>query len=598
MRSTLQKLIQLTNPASRKKVVLLIGLMMVSAMMQSLGIASVMPFLAVVGEPDVIHSNGVLQFAYEYFEFQSDDSFLFFLGLVAFVMFVVGTALTILTQWSVTMFGARQQYHLSRRLMEDYLLRPYEFYLKRNSSDLAKVVLQETGLAVTGALTPAMRLMSHALVATSIIAFLIFVSPILAVSVASLLGTSYALIFFLSKRWLTTVGKERVRAQRERFVSASEAFVGQKEIRVLGRERSYLGRFERPSRRLAGIAGYAGVLQELPQNVIEAFAFGGILLLVLVMMGEGSSLAGVLPILGAYGLAGKKLIPAFQKIFATFANVRLNMATVDSVLSDMRKLETSQSSRLTGLEADRIPFEKSITFRGIQYAYPDTEKLALDGVSMEIPANSSIGVVGKSGSGKSTLIDVFLGLLQPAAGSLTADSTEINSRNLREWQATIGYVPQHIFLSDQSLAENIALGVPKTKIDFAAVERAATLANLHEFVLNDLPEAYETQIGERGVRLSGGQRQRIGIARALYRDPPILLFDEATSALDNETERAVMASIENLSGKKTIVMVAHRLTTVQHCDQIFLMSDGRILERGTWDELNREGSQFALMANG
>ncbi|MBK5940360.1 ABC transporter ATP-binding protein [Halochromatium roseum] len=598
MRSTVSKLLRLTNPGSGKRLVLLILLMIMAAFMQVAGIASVMPFLALIGDPDLIHSNPVLAYAYQYLEFDSERSFLFFLGIASFIAFVLGTVLTVTTQWAVTMFGAWQQYYLSRRLMQDYLHRPYEFYLTRNSNDLAKIVLQESSLAINGALTPAMRLLSQALTAIAIIAFLVFISPMLAFTVASALGITYGLIYFISKRWLTAVGRERVAAQRERFVSASEAFVGQKEIRLLGREKDYVDRFGKPSRRLASINAKASLLSDLPEHAIEAIAFGGILLLVLFMMAGNSSLGGMLPILGAYGLAGKKIIPAFQKVFSTFASVRLNMPTVDSVLADLKKIEAGTSGALPFENVIPLSPIRTVSVSGVYYSYPGTDKYALENLTLEIPVNSTVGFVGPSGSGKSTLMDVLLGLLPPCKGALKVDDIEIDASNVRRLQAAIGYVPQHIFLADQSVAANIALGVSPSEVDINRVERAARLSHLHEFIISDLPDGYDTQIGERGVRLSGGQRQRIGIARALYRDPAILVFDEATSALDNATERALMESINELSGSKTIILVAHRLSTVRTCSTIYLLSKGRIAEWGSWDELNSEGTRFASMANG
>lgn len=598
MITVLKKLLRLVNPGGGIKLAALILLMAVTALAQSAGIASVMPFLAVLGEPEIIRSNTVLAFLYDYLQFESDERFLFSLGVLSFAVFLTGTALTVTTQWAMTMFASWQQYHLSRRLMQDYLLRPYEFYLSRNSSDLAKVVLNETSQVIAGALTPAMRLLSYSLLALSIIGLLIVIAPMLAFSVAGALGTIYGLIFFVSKRWLSAVGSERVVANRERYISASEAFVGAKEIRLLGREKSYLDRFQLPSKRLANINAKANLLNQLPQYAIEAIAFGGILLLVLFLMAEKSSLAGVLPILGVYGLAGKQLIPAFQKIFTTFATIRLSMATVESVLQDLQKLEAGVGQELSDIEAERLSPKVALSIRELSYRYQGSSTDALANISLDIPVNSTVGFVGPSGSGKSTLMDILLGLLTPIEGRLEVDAVKIDQQNVRNWQASIGYVPQHIFLADQSMAANIALGVHPSKVDYEAVTRVAKLANLHDFVESELPDGYDTMIGERGVRLSGGQRQRIGIARALYRDPPVLVFDEATSALDNATERAVMEAIDSLAGSKTIILVAHRLTTVQSCDTIFLLSSGRIIENGRWDELNQEGTHFAAMASG
>lgn len=598
MLENLKKLYALLRPDDRRKVYLLVVLMIVTAFVQTAGVASIMPFLSVLSDPDMIQRNEWLRSAYVGLGFQSAQSFLYFLGVVAFVVFMSGTALQAATQWTVTRFSSMQQYHLSRRLMADYLRRPYTFYLARNSGDLAKTVLQETGQAVSGALLPAMRFLSHILLAVFVIALLVVVEPWLAIGIAVVLGGMYAIIYLVSKRWLSRIGKDRVVANRQRFTSASEAFHGAKEIRLLGREYAYLERFREPSRRYAMHHANSTLLQNLPQYAIEAVAFGGVLLLILFLMADGSGLAGVLPLIGLYGLAGKQLIPAFQKIFGTVAAIRFNMPAVDNVLDDLMAHGAGHHQGLARTPATPLQPQSTIDLKDIHFTYPDADQEALRGVNLQIPVCSTVGFVGASGAGKSTLVDIILGLLQPDTGELAVDGEQIGAHNLRNWQATLGYVPQHIFLADQSVAANIALGLADKDIDQAAVERAARLANLHEFVIQALPDGYATIIGERGVRLSGGQRQRIGIARALYRDPAVLLFDEATSALDNATERAVMDAIHNLSGSKTIILVAHRLSTVQPCQRIFVMKNGSIVEQGTWDELVDKGSHLNRLASG
>ena len=598
MRETLLKLNRLLDPRDRAKVALLVLLMIITAFMQTAGIASVMPFLAVLSDPSVIHSNPWLSAAFERLGFGSTDTFLYFLGAAAFVIFVSGTALQALTFWSINRFSHMQQYELSRRLMADYLRRPFTFFLGRNSGDLGKTVLQETSQAINGALMPAMRLLSHLLLAGFIIALLIVVQPWLALTVAVALGSIYGAIYVASRAWLSRIGKDRVHANRERFTAVAEAFAGAKEIRLLGRERDYLERYREPSKRFAMHQANSSLLQNLPQYAIEAVAFGGVLLLVLYIMAGEGGLAQALPLIGLYALAGRQLIPAFQKIFSTIAALRFNIPAVDNILEDLGDRTDSTPLPARTLQGPALVPAQAIVLDDVTYSYPGAEQPALQHLDLIIPARSTVGFVGSSGAGKSTLVDLLLGLLTPDAGEILIDDTPLGSGNARHWQAALGYVPQHIFLADQSVSANIALGLPDKQIDQEAVERAARLANLHDFVVHDLPQGYDTVIGERGVRLSGGQRQRIGIARALYRDPDVLFFDEATSALDNTTERAVMEAIHNLSGAKTIILVAHRLTTVKPCDQIFVLHKGRIAEQGSYEELSNAGSHFHRLAAG
>jgi len=441
-------------------------------------------------------------------------------------------------------------------------------------------------------------LLGFFLLALTLSALLIAVQPGLAFSVVVVLGSIYGMIYLGTRVWLNRIGEDRVLANRERFTAAAEAFAGAKEIRLLGREDDYLERYRQPSQRLARHQANAALLQELPQYAIEALAFGGILLLVLILMRDEDGIAHVLPLIGLYGLAGKQLIPAFQKIYGTISAIRFNMPSVESILNDLSA--AARDERPSGRIPVAPPFvpERDIAIVDLGYRYPGSERWALRGVNLTIPARGTVGFVGASGAGKTTLIDLLLGLLEPEEGALLIDGTPLNADSVRRWQAALGYVPQHIFLADQHVAANIALGVPEREIDFAAVEQAARLANLHKFVVRELPQGYRTLIGERGVRLSGGQRQRIGIARALYRNPAVLLFDEATSALDNPTEQAVMEAIHNLAGDKTILLVAHRLTTVKPCQRIHVLEQGQIVESGSWDELIASGARFRALAAG
>ncbi|MDP5030749.1 MAG: ABC transporter ATP-binding protein/permease [Paraglaciecola sp.] len=598
MLSTVRKLIALLNGEEKKKVTWLALLMTITAIIQTIGIASVMPFLAVISDQQLIYDNNFLNKIFVALKFHNEKAFLYFLGILAFLIFTFGTILQATTFWLTSRFAQLQQYQLSRRLMADYLRRPYSFFLTRNSSELAKTVLQETGHAVIGALLPAMRLVGSFMLAIIIIAMLIVIHPILAISVALAVGLSYTTVFLFSKRWLKRIGEDRDLANRQRFSASAEAFAGAKEIRLLGRENEYLERYRDPSQRFALHQANSGVLANLPLYVIEAIAFGGIILVSLALMTDDKGLANALPLIGVYALAGKQLIPAINKIFAAIAELQFNIPSVNNILNDLGDREGSRP--LPDKSITKIPLtpKKEIQVNNLIFTYAGAETPALKGINLKISAQTTVGLVGSSGAGKSTFIDLLLGLLEPEKGNITIDNQLLDHKSIPNWQATIGYVPQHIFLADQSIAANIALGVPASDIDQQAVIKAAKQANLDEFIVNNLPDGYNTIIGERGVRLSGGQRQRIGIARALYRNPSVLVFDEATSALDNATELSVMEAINNLAGQKTIFIVAHRLSTVKNCDTICVFSAGNIVECGSWQDLTRNGSHFKKLSAG
>ena len=596
MIETARKLLRLIDKRDRWKIGVLLALMIFNALMQMIGVAAVFPFLAVLGNPDMVHSNQWLNYAYESLGFEETRSFLFALGIASFVVFLLSSASSALTNWITTRFSHMRQYGLSQQLMADYLRRPYSFFLNRNASDLAKTVLEETRHAVHGALMPALRLVSTFVNIAALVVLLLLIEPALTLGIAIGLGGLYGTIYLTVRKWLRRIGEERVEANRLRFMAVNEAFAGAKEIRLLAREPIYLERYRKPARQFSRHQANAAIVQALPSYFVEALVFGGVLAALLYLMGTEAGLGAALPIIGVFALASKKLIPGFQKLFETFSTLRFTVPAVENLLNDLGARDSDFAFSAKTSDNTALAPERVIRVDNVTYRYPGSEYPALDSVSLEIPAQTTVGLVGSSGAGKSTLVDVLLGLLEPEAGKIRIDDRTLDRTNVRQWQSAIGYVPQHIFLADDTIAANIALGVPARDIDHAAVQRAARLANLHDFVTAELPLGYETEIGDRGVRLSGGQRQRIGIARALYNDPPVLVFDEATSALDNATERAVMDAVHNLSGHKTIILIAHRLSTVKPCDTIFVLRKGKALEQGTWEELARPGSEFTRLA--
>jgi ABC-type multidrug transport system fused ATPase/permease subunit len=294
-----------------------------------------------------------------------------------------------------------------------------------------------------------------------------------------------------------------------------------------------------------------------------------------------------------------KLLPALQQIYYGMASIRTGKPYLDAIYRDSTGVGGAEPGAPAQADpVSHLPLTRVLDLRNATYSYPNHDRTALKDLTLSIPARTTVGIVGGSGAGKTTLVDLMLGLLIPQSGEIVVDGTRIDQGNLRSWQRSIGYVPQNIFLADSSVAENIAFGMSPEEVDMIAIERAARLAALHDFVTTELPDGYQTQVGERGVRLSGGQRQRIGIARALYHDPDLLVLDEATSALDNLTERAVMEAIRNIGNEKTIVLIAHRLSTVIDCERIFLLEKGKVVSEGKYDELMRDSKTFRGMVSG
>jgi ABC-type multidrug transport system fused ATPase/permease subunit len=595
--TTFRKLFDLLSQAERKQAILLMGMILIMAMLDVIGVASIMPFMAVLANPELVRTNAMLSAAYVGLGFEDQQAFLFALGVLVFMLLVTSLTVKALTTYAQTRFSLLREFSIGKRLVEGYLHQPYSWFLNRHSADLGKTILSEVGTVIVNGMIPLMTLMAQSTVALALLILLLVVDPLLALSVGVVLGLTYAGIFVVMSDWLKRLGQARIQANQERFTAVSEAFGATKEVKVGGLEQAYIQRFAKPAETYARGQATAQVIVQLPRFVLEAIAFGGMLLVVLYLMAQSGSFAGALPIIALYAFAGYRLMPALQQIYGAFTQLRFAGPALDALHSDLMSLDQSSSYAPTGTDCcEPMKFTDVISLNQAVYSYPNAAKPALKGIDVTIPVCSTVGFVGATGSGKTTTVDVILGLLSPQEGSLAVDGQVISVINRRSWQRSIGYVPQQIYLSDETVASNIAFGLDKKDIDLRAVERAARIANLHDFVISDLPKGYETTIGERGVRLSGGQRQRIGIARALYHNPLVLVLDEATSALDNLTEQAVMEAVNNLGHQITIILIAHRLSTVRQCDKIYLLERGEVKGCGTYADLTLNNQRFADMA--
>jgi ABC-type multidrug transport system fused ATPase/permease subunit len=595
MPAAARKLFALLSSREKGQLALLAAAMFCMAIVDVAGVASIMPFMTVVDNPEVIQSNRWLRLAYESLGYTKAESFMFSLGMLVLGLLLAGNLLKALTTWGSLRFDNQLNYKLARRLLAQYMSRPYTFFLNRNTADMGKNVLAEVRVVINGVLGAGTSALSSLLLCSLILALLLAIDPVIAVIIVSVLGGAYAGIYLLARRKLARISTEQVRANSMRFKLASEALSGIKDLKILRREGVFLERFAEQARRLAVNNVTLGIISQLPRYAMEVIAFGGILIILLHFLGRGEGSKQMNALLAVYAFAGYRLLPAVQQAFGSLTTIRANLHALDVLHRDLteRQGKTAADPVLSGSEdLEPLPFTRELEFRNVRFSYSGDRNYVLQGIDLSIARNSSVGVVGPTGSGKTTVVDLILGLLTPSSGELRIDGVELGPDNMVRWQRNLGYVPQGIFLCDDTIASNIALGVPEREIDMPAVVRAARIANIHEFIERDLPDGYDTRIGERGVRLSGGQRQRIGIARALYRDPAVLIMDEATSALDGITEEAVTEALRALSGKKTVVTIAHRLTTVKECDVIYLVEAGRIAARGTHDELLKSSAWF------
>jgi len=591
---SLKKLYLEFSDKEKRQLFFIACIIVLSALIQVIGIASIFPFIAAASDPSIVDRNTYLLATKTFFEIDNNTDFIVILGGVVLLTLILTNMFLAFSSWVSIRFVVTIIQTLSYRMLRRYMNENYLFHLKRNSSELLKNLTAEISRVVNGGIMSAINIVAKGFTALCILVLLVVVNPIVALIVGLVLGVSYALIYWSIRLKLSKTGIIMTQLSSDRMRIINEALGGIKELKILGREQYYLKRFKIVAEEIIKNNVFNRAAVDLPRYLLETVAFGGILAITIYLVAIKEEVQTVLPMISLYGLAGYRLMPALQGIFQSTASLKYDLAAVDLFYEDINgscSLPFNYVEEISNI-IKPIPLSKELFLDNISFSYPDVHKNAVSNLTMTIQANTSIGIVGTSGSGKSTLVDIMLGLLHPQTGSLWLDEMELTSDNMRAWQDNIGYVPQAIFLADSTVSQNIAFGVDSENIDQNAVESAAKMANLHDFIENELEDGYETIVGERGIRLSGGQRQRIGIARALYHNPSILILDEATSALDSPTEKSIIEAVYKLAHGKTIVMIAHRLSTIKDCDQIIIMEKGSIVDMGTYDTLSESSAYF------
>lgn len=567
MLSSLKQLWQILSPLDKRKVFYVLVLVMGMAFIESAGVVSIMPFLAVLSNPEVVESNHYLKRLYDFTRASNKQNFILYLGFLSLTIVISSTAFKIVTQYAVNRFASLQRHYFSTRLLKIYLQQNYEFFIQRNSATLVKNILSEVDQLIWTMILPALTLMSYGVVLLSMVGILLLYDPLMAIATAFVLGLFYASIYMLVRKKLTQIGQEFTQANKERYQTCQEALAGIKDVMINNAKQGYIDQFEQSSRVFARHIATRDTLGQVPLNIIETVGYGCLIGLAMILVVSGKEVSHILPVLGLYGFAAYRMLPAAQNMYRSISQIKFSEQVL-SVLQPEFTLEEFQHTKSLEPNLHKLSFEHAICLEHISFAYPNRiEQPILNNFSLEIKKNSSLGIVGKSGSGKSTLMDIMLGLLTPQQGKILIDGTVLTKHNIMSWRDLVGYVPQSIYLADRTIAENIAFGIPKADIDLKQVQYVARLSQIDDFIQSQLALGYHTLVGERGVMLSGGQRQRIGIARALYKNPQVLFMDEATSALDTETEQAVNGAIQNLNGKMTMVIIAHRESAVAKCDQ-------------------------------
>ncbi len=594
MPPTLARILYLLTLRGWRGVAVLWSGMVAVALFEVAGVASVMPFIAVASRPQLIESQPLLHRLYQFTGAAGPMDFLVILGAAMIALLVSANAMAALVNWKLFSFTYRRGHEISQALLGEYMAKPYLYFLAHNTSLMSKMILSQVSQVVSGVLIPSLQLVARTLVLVFMLVLLMAVNPLVTLVIFGVAGSCYIVLFFMMRRHILRLGQQAIKAEAERHKAVAEALAGIKEVKLMGRGHFFLDRFSRPSAQAARYSGGKETMALMPRYLLESLAFSAMVGIVLFLLARQQSLNDTLPTLALYALIGARMMPALQQVFHNIAVIRYNVPALAQLC------ETLESQQADGGEETHVaplPLERHIELQNLNFTYPGQDEPVVNDLSLLIPARQITALVGATGSGKSTLADLITGMLSPQSGAIRIDDTLLNAHTLRAWQDGIGYVPQHIFLLDESVRRNIAFGIEDKKIDEAAVIRAAEMAQIDGFIRAELKEGYDTVVGERGIRLSGGQRQRIGLARALYHNPQLLVLDEATSALDNVTERTVMEAIHSLGGSKTVIVIAHRLSTVQQCDHIVLLKHGKSEAEGTYESLLATSPAFQRLVH-
>lgn len=555
-------------------------MMIIAALFETLGIGLIVPFVGIITNPTIVKEQIILSNVYDFFNFNSILSFTIFSVIILLIVFMLKNLYLLLFNYLQFRLILNQQVKLAQKLFKEYLTKPYSFHLQRNSSDLLRNVNEEVPKVFQGIIISVFQLSTEILVTICILVLLLASAPLATITSMFLLGSSVFLFFKFFRKKITSLGKEQQIVSGKVIKWINQGLGASKEVKVYGRESFFINAYTSQSQTKANNSRYMKMLEQFPRLFIETLLVTIVLLTMLIIVFQGTDTSKIVSTMALFTMAAFRLMPSITRIVSLTTTIRYSLPALSVIHKDlhvdksMKNININQEQKL--LDGGKKSFSQSIRLENVSFRYPNQTEYTVKDLTLTIGIGESVAFIGESGAGKSTVVDIILGLLNPDKGRVLVDDTQLSLIKTL-WQKKIGYIPQSIYLSDDTIRANVAFGIEQQEVNDEAVWKALEQANLKEFV-EKLPGRLETKVGERGVCLSGGQRQRIGIARALYHDPEIIFMDEATSALDNETEGEIMKAIDSLKGRKTLIIIAHRLTTIKNCDVVFRVKKGRIVE--------------------
>lgn len=598
---TLRKILFFFSAVGKKKTTLLLFTSLSMGFLELLNIGLLAPFVSILANPTLLHSNKHLRSAYDWSGAADDRSFLIRLGIVIILTLLLKNAYTALVKSLNFKITWNAQHSIARILLNSYVSRDYDYFTKTDSALLLRNVSAVTGALVNGVIAPTISLVTDFLILLTTLSMLLVVDWKITLAVGLILAISVFVIQFSLRKIISRLGELKDKSSAEIFYLLSQTFQGIKDVKILNKEEHFKAEFEKASINHTRAEIAYSTLGSLPSLIIEFIGISLIVLLVLLMLSQGTAIQSILPLISFFVLAAYRLLPAASRVAPSLYSIRFYSFAMNIVYDELKSnlemdhFKPADTDTLTHRETAGLPFKAKIEIKDVSFRYENTSRDVLNQVTLDIPLRSSTAFVGASGSGKTTFADVLMLLLKYNSGTITVDGVPLTDENAANWRKNIGYIPQQIYLCDDTLAANIAFGVARDQMDSERLANAIRMAQL-EGVVKNLPEGTRTLIGERGVRLSGGQRQRIGIARALYHDPELIIMDEATSALDNLTEGEIVSELKTLSKQKTLIIIAHRLSTVRDCDIIHLMDQGKIIVSGNYEQLLAQSEAFRRLA--